>query len=112
MPNKLKDTINKPDTAPPRKATVKASLKLRLEAAADLILVLTATDIPTIPETAEEIAPKIIAWRDEILKYPIEINYLNMETNNKKIGYYCIKKYDNVYLVADLTKPVNKETQC
>ncbi len=58
IPMRLSATIVTPETAPPLKAMVKAPLKLWMAAEADRTFERTATDIPTIPETAEDKAPK------------------------------------------------------
>src|SRR5438105_1136127 len=56
-PSNESDTTRKPDTAPPRSATVRASPRERRAAEAVRRLERTATYIPMNPETAEHAAP-------------------------------------------------------
>jgi len=54
---RLSDTTRKPDTAPPRKETVIASLRLRVAAEAQRALERTEIYIPMYPDSAEAAAP-------------------------------------------------------
>ena len=59
----------------------------------------------------DEVASKMIAWRDSILKNPITIEYEIKENENsyvQKSEKFCIEKYDGRYLVISLVEP--KET--
>src|ERR1700740_1813729 len=57
-PNRLIATTNKPDTAPPRMAICKPSLRLDRTAAAVRILARIETHMPTYPATTEQAAPR------------------------------------------------------
>ena len=65
MPSSESATTRKPDTAPPRNETIKASPRLRVAALAVRLFDFTATIIPMYPETPEQVAPirKAIAVR-------------------------------------------------
>ncbi|GBD15032.1 hypothetical protein HRbin25_00920 [bacterium HR25] len=67
-PRRLRATIMNPDTAPPRRETAMASLRLRVAAEAVRTLARTATYIPMKPERAEQKAPmrKAMAVRTPI----------------------------------------------
>src|SRR5215469_11929229 len=65
MPDKESATTRKPEPAPPRNETIKASPRLRVAALAVRLFDFTATVIPIYPETPEQMAPmrKAIAVR-------------------------------------------------
>ena len=56
-PIRLRAVIRKPDTAPPRRATLTASVRFFWAAAAQRTLDLTAMYMPMKPERPEQIAP-------------------------------------------------------
>src|SRR5436305_15100653 len=56
-PSRESETTRKPETAPPRRETIKASPRLRVAALAVRLFDFTATIMPMYPETPEQIAP-------------------------------------------------------
>ncbi len=57
------------------------------------------------PSLYEEIAPQAAVWRDSVLQKPMCFCCNNNECKNFKVEK--ISNYPNVYLVADLTKPLS-----
>ena len=49
----------------------------------------------------------MVAWRDYILRKPVKISLENGED-----VWACTKKYENIYLVVDLTKDVGEQGIC
>src|SRR3972149_10914466 len=74
-PRRLSDTTRKPDTAPPRKETVIASLRLRVAAEAQRTLERTDIDMPMYPDSAEAAAPtrKAMPVRTPSFQWPMTV---------------------------------------
>lgn len=61
---------------------------------------------------SQKLITSFLIWRDSILKKPIEIHYFD-KSGNAKSDWYCVTKYDNMYLAVDLNKPVDeKNLEC
>jgi hypothetical protein len=59
-----------------------------------------------------EVAQEVAKWRDSILQYPLKIEYMELETKEKKEVWVCVDLVDNRYLVADLEDEVAEGSKC